>query len=137
MRRSRRSATCCATCSVPTRIPPSSRPVRFRSLVALSIACAASGCGGGATPRPAGANETRVTTAPDQSAPEDVRLPSSALDKRWPFRRPPAFVLYADLAGFTKTEVFRTFASSALLMAKGHVDAEQSTCIRALVDGAR
>lgn len=111
--------------------------MRFRSLAALSVACAVFGCAGGATPRPTNGHETRVTTAPEQNEPENARRPSAAIAKRWPFRRPPTFSLYADVAGFTRTEVFRTFATSAMLMARGQVDLEQSTCIRALLDGAR
>jgi hypothetical protein len=101
----------------------------------LGLLCAVLGCGAGPPPR--SGNEARIDAAPNVAESKSLRRPSSAIAKRWPFQRPPSFSLYADLLGFTKTEVFRTFATAAMTMGRAHIGDDQASCISALLANAK
>lgn len=106
----------------------------MRLRFSVGILCAMMGCGG--APASRSAEDARVVSPPSVAESGSSKRPSSAIAKRWPFSRPPAFSLYADLHGLTNTDVFRAFLSAAMTLGRSHLADGQASCISTLVANA-
>jgi hypothetical protein len=105
--------------------------MRLRAFASVSLA--AIGCGGSAAPPPVSAPAPKVEAASPVTA--SARTASPELRRRWPLGDDAEFVLYADLAGFVKTELVRGLVPELLALARGSMSEVQRDCVGTLIDG--